>query len=64
MHPLWGTATEHLNWTNAWRKLNDTERWREGKKGGNGGDEGVKVSLDEGKLAYSLHGLHTTSELL
>lgn len=51
MHPLWGTATEHLNWTNVLRKLNDKERWREGKKGGDGGDEGVKVSLDKCKLA-------------
>lgn len=34
-----------------WRKLNNKERWREGKKGGNGGDEGVKVSLEECKLA-------------
>lgn len=61
MHPLWGTEGEHLNWTNVWRKLNDKERWREERKGGNSGDEGVKMSLDEGKLACSLHGLHTTS---
>lgn len=65
MHTLWGTATELLKWTKVvWRILNDKEHRREGKKGGCGGEVEVKMCLERCELVWSVHGLHTTSELI